>query len=446
MPTSKANNRAPRRSWWVAAAVLLSILAAPLAPSWAQTSAPTPLTSAGHPVDWWFAFKLNAGVFPTDPGDPNRACPFGGDPQAYRLGQAYILASAASPNLAAGPGLIGAGDTDPLGATFGQIYKGRLHYLVWNDQFYDHPAIHGDGTWAHSKGMVAWDDDGEGLVLQVTTPSWPAAGSQDHPRVGDGNTLGCIQHPDNIIFSQHFFALKLSHADLVAVLHALANASVITETRADHAVPALFDNGGPGDVQVAAAQVGVARSASVTPTLVTLSSGVRLISKPSALHAPPWQLVSALLGQTPLRAATWWGNPNAIASTDANTPVGCWSADLPRPGPVAIAQSGTWDHRRISLKEGPSPDGNHAKIGVSTDATHPYVIFGDMNQQGALNGTKAQCAASQNPRGGLFFVLEDRTLWTDVSALIGGDTAPLAGAPRTTAQRLKSRRHRSTTR
>jgi hypothetical protein len=51
----------------------------------------------------------------------------------------------------------------------------------------------------------------------------------------------------------------------------------------------------------------------------------------------------------------------------------------------------------------------------------PYSIFGDMNQQGALSGN---CKSSQNGRGGLFFVLDDKTLFDNVTKLLDGDTAP----------------------
>ena len=108
------------------------------------------------------------------------------------------------------------GDTtaDPIGATFEEVYDNSFHYVIWNDQFYDDPEINGcskscSGPWGHSKGMVAWNDSGEGFVLQVTTPSWPAAGSKQFPRKTDGNTLGCVKDND-VQVSQDFFALKLT--------------------------------------------------------------------------------------------------------------------------------------------------------------------------------------------------------------------------------------------
>ena len=151
--------------------------------------------------------------------------------------------------------------------------------------------------------MVAWNAAGEGLVLQVSTPSWPAAGSKKTPRKSDGNTLGCVKD-DDVEVSQHFFSLKLTKDDLVKVLKGLANASVVT----DPANKQIVRNGGPADVQKLVKTLGV-KSSSKTVTKDTLSSGVTLISKPSDLNVPPWQMVSALLGGVPLRAATWWAQP-----------------------------------------------------------------------------------------------------------------------------------------
>jgi hypothetical protein len=49
-----------------------------------------------------------------------------------------------------------------------------------------------------------------------------------------------------------------------------------------------------------------------------------------------------------------------------------------------------------------------------------------MNEHGKLSGTKAQCGTSQNGRGGLFFVVDDKTLHESVADhLIKGDSAPL---------------------
>jgi hypothetical protein len=265
--------------------------------------------------------------------------------------------------------------------------------------------------------MVAWNDAGEGLVMQVSTPSWPAAGNPKFPRKSDGNTLGCVKDND-IQVSQHFFALRLNKDDLVSVLQALGNASVVTDAGNSQ----IVSNGGPPDVQQLVSKLGV-KSTSTSYTSTTLSTGVQLISKPSRLNVPPWQMVSAVLGGVPLRTATWWATPE-IYSTDASTPVSCWSPSLSTPGPVQIATTGTWAGKTFGLTGGLGTNFNHAKLGVSTSGQTHYAVFGDMNQQGALSGT--DCSSSQNGRGGLFYVLIDPQLSASLSSLMTGDTAPVA--------------------
>jgi hypothetical protein len=45
-----------------------------------------------------------------------------------------------------------------------------------------------------------------------------------------------------------------------------------------------------------------------------------------------------------------------------------------------------------------------------------------MNQQGSLAG---KCNSSQNGRGGLFYVLENRDLFDSLTSLLTGGRAPL---------------------
>jgi hypothetical protein len=399
------------------------VFAQPLA-----TDAPAPLLKQGHPVDWWFVFKFNSASFPGCGGNATRECLFGGTVNDYPggFGQQFVYASSESPSLQKGSGCAGGTTTDPLGATFDQVYKGSFYYVIWNDQFYDDPEIEGctqscSAPWGHSKGMLAWNDVGEGFVLQVSTPSWPAAGSQKFPRKTDGNTLGCVTD-DNVEVSQHFFSLKLTKDDLVKVLNALKNASVVT----DPTNRQVIQNGGPADVQKLVEGLG-RKSSSKALTKDTLSSGVELISKPSNLNVPPWQMVSAELGGVSLRAATWWAKP-FIFTTTPSTEISCWDNGLGKPGPVEIATTGQWEGKTFSLKGGLGANHNHAKIGVSTSANSDYSIFGDMNQQGALTGQK--CSSSQNGRGGMFYVIKNKALSDGLTQLIKGDTAPTADAIR----------------
>ncbi|MGA8575517.1 MAG: deoxyribonuclease II family protein [Candidatus Cybelea sp.] len=394
---------------------------------------PAPLLASGTAVSWWFVFKFNGYAFPGCGTGTTTDCPFGGDPQSY-AGPAslqYVYASSQDPTLKQGTGCAGETTSDPIGATYSEIYNGSYHYVVWNDQFYGDPAIsyqHCSPTecsapWGHSKGMVAWDDSGNGLVMQVTTPSWPASGSANNPRKS-GNTLGCVID-NNLMFSQQFFALKLTEGDLVKVLKAMQNASVVT----DPSNPQIVNNGGPAEVSQIVSRLG-ALSTSTTVTEDTLSSGVALISKPPQEQVPPWQAVSARLGGVSLRVASWWGTPNEIPSTTSSTRISCWDRNLGTPGAVEIATRGQWSGTQFSLEEGPGqPRGNanHAKIGVSTDV-NTYVILGDMNQQGSLDG---KCAASQNGRGGMFYVLSNPQLFGGVRNLISGASASGTGSSAT---------------
>jgi Deoxyribonuclease II len=422
----------------LALSILLTICPAyaPISEPAAPQSSPVPLLSSGHPVDWWFVFKLNSAKFP-DCGGAKRGCPFGGTVQKYKDGQQYVFASSESSTLTQGSGCAGDTGTDPIGATFEQVHNGSFHYLVWNDQFKDDPKIKGckmqcGGPWGHSKGMLAWNDAGNGFVMQVTTPSWPGAGSKKNPRAKDGNTLGCVID-DNVMVSQHFFALKLNKDDLIEVLKALQNASVVT----DPTNPQIVSNGGPSDVQELVAGLGT-KSKNTAFATFTLSSGVELISKPSNLNVPPWQMVSSILGGIDLRTATWWATP-FIPTTTASKAVKCWDASLSKPGAVQIATTGSWNGQTIGLTGGGSPDHNHAKIGVSISGTKNYSIFGDMNQQGKLSGN---CKSSQNGRGGLFYVIDNKELSDGVTALINGKTAstkiPKPKTPKKSAAKKKA--------
>jgi len=388
-----------------------------------QSSAPGPLLAKGHPVDWWFVFKFNGSAFPGCGGNAQIVCLFGGTVQNYSGGysQQFVYASSENPSLQQGSGCLGDTINDPVGATFDQVYNGLLYYVVWNDQFYGDPPIHGcsdscSSPWGHSKGMIAWDDDGDGFVMQVSTPSWPASGSASHPRT-DGNTLGCVSDND-VKVSQHFFALKLNKDDVVKVLQGLQNASVVT----DPGNLQIVFNGGPSDIQTLVGELGQ-KSSSTTNMVLQLSSGVEMISKPSGLNVPPWQMVSATLSGVPLRAATWWADPEIPTTTDSTT-ITCWNASLGNPGAVQIASTGQWQGTIFSLEGGPQLDANHAKLGVSTNPDQPYVIFGDLNQQGTLSG--ANCGSSQNGRGGTFYVLNNSALFGDVTNLIRGGTAEIA--------------------
>ena len=415
------------RIWFAPFAAALTLAAVAPAQPPAAVPAPTPLLSQGQPADWIFVFKLNGGVFPTTANDPARACPFGGSPAAYSqaFGQQYAYASSANPALQAGTGLIGTSTGDPLGATFAQIFNGSYSYVVWNDQFQGSPIANRGAPWGHSKGILAWNDNGDGLVIQVSTPSWPGSGSARSPRQGDGNTLGCTTG-NNVMFSQHFFALRLSPLDVQQVLDGLANASVVT----DVTVPQLASIGGPQPISSRAQMLGRLSTEHRRSSTRTLSSGVRLISKPSALQVPPWQMVSAVLGASgapsgpPLRTANWWAAPTIPSTAQPGRSRLLGNRTASRPG-------GDRHQRRLERAGDrpvgrPCPERQSCQDRISLGGAPYYTILGDLNQQGSLAPASRPCQSSQNGRGGLFFVVDNQQLHDSVAALIAGSTAPTA--------------------
>src|SRR6266850_4425119 len=326
------------------AAVLgLTIVSVAFGSAFAADPAPVPLlTKGGAPVDWWFVFKFNssksfAGCGPREEAkkkkedDEDRQCIFGGKVQTKSgFGQQFAFASNKEPKLADGHGCTGATLTDPVGATFDQVYHGSFNYLIWNDQFYKDPAVgacKGDSCgapWGHSKGLLAWNDAGEGFVMQVSTPAWPGSGTSRIKRKA-GNTLGCVSSNNNLLASQHFFALKLDKSDLIKVLTALKRAGVVT----DPTKLQIVRNGGPSDVQALVNELGkrpaklkIKPGESLNPddffTKDELSSHVVLIAKTSNLTAPPWQMVSAILDGPAERAATWWTTPKIFSTSKSS--------------------------------------------------------------------------------------------------------------------------------
>jgi len=137
----------------------------------ADALVPVALIKSGQPVDWWFVFKFNAGSFP-ECGGFQRTCMFGGTVQPYTtFGQQFAFGSTAGGTLRQGGGRAGNATTDPLGATFDQVYNGKFCYVL----------IATTGTWQGNLIMQrsACPLGGAPTFLLVTWPS--RLGSRDPP-------------------------------------------------------------------------------------------------------------------------------------------------------------------------------------------------------------------------------------------------------------------------
>ena len=241
-------------------------------------TSPAPLLGDGTAVDWWFAFKPTTDAFPEC--STKITCMFGGSTESYKgWGLQYVLSHGTKGQTSAmqlHSDCLGNGD-DPVAKTFAQVYSGSApNYVIWNDQFYDDPELNIQppcvkycaGPWGHSKGVMAWDEDGTGFIMQVTTPDWPGTGSASKPRSTQGNTLGCVKD-DNIKVAQHFFALRLATLDDTrTVLQALQRASVATDPSNDQLVKLTS---GPAELSSLAKQLGRQVLDNLTPFSETLS-------------------------------------------------------------------------------------------------------------------------------------------------------------------------------
>ena len=429
---------------------------------------PVPLDAAGRAADWWFVFKGNAQKFPGCKTDAARKCQFGGSKiQGKPWGTQYGFAKAGDTVLAEGPDCLGDSPGDPLSRTFAEIYNGAAHYVIWNDQFHNDPQPDRNVPWGHSKGFIAWDRNGDGFVVQGTTPGWPIAGRPNLDKGKGGNTLGCT-FGDDVEYSQDFFAVRLSKADLLIVIEAMGVASVVTDPNdlqlVDTGVTpeAIRNQSKPANVSDAEWEVAnkvamlnvVSKAATVYKAALSVRSGViTVIAKPPAVVAPPWQIVSAELGAIDLRVANWSGPAPSIGSKTSSPMITCWDKSLPAHyGTVEIAATGRLFGQVVGLDapgaadvgtdasgqplhlEG--PDHNHAKFAISK--TGNISIFGDMNQQGLASYVKDQseCGVHQDARGGMFFVLDDANMHKVLASVFDdGFTLPFKDV--TTAPRKK---------
>jgi hypothetical protein len=125
------------KHWLLTLAIVATLLCVASSPAQSTSSqsvhpAPAPLLDKGHAVDWWFVFKFNSAKFPAC-GGATRSCIFGGTVQSYQhYGQQFVYASNENESLQSGTGCLGDTTTDPVGATYDEVYNGKYYYVVRN--------------------------------------------------------------------------------------------------------------------------------------------------------------------------------------------------------------------------------------------------------------------------------------------------------------------------
>ena len=366
----------------------------------------------------------------------------------------YLIATDKEPKLKKGVGCLGMTNEDPLGSTFNQIYNNNCNYLIYNDQFYSDPISGPDivafGTgYAHAKGMLAWDNNGDGIWLQVTTPNWPKCGSKKFATSWDGNTLGCGLD-NNIEASQHFFCICINKIDVINILNGYIQTFIITDNSKPQLVYLLKNC--PREIKKLVDQLqipefiktwdsscpknypkGSRKPPQINKKYLNMNlqgvgnifKDIKVVFKPSKLRVPPWQYMSTMLNSVDIYSATWW-QPPAIPSTPRNIKPDCpdWQSFFgdKLPGEVSIVKTGKWENIKFSLTASEISNKNHAKFGVGK--IDDICIFSDINQQGAVRcgsgiytckntappESPTCCATGQNYRGGAWIILPNKIL------------------------------------
>ena len=262
---------------------------------------------------------------------------FGGVVQTKpAFGQQFAFASSEDGALRQGSGCAGATLTDPIGATFDQVYNGSFHYLIWNDQFYHDPV--GLGLQGRQlrralgplEGTARLERCGRRLRHAGLDAGVAALGQQPvrHAQ-GEQGQYARLQQLEQQSARQP--ALLCAQADQQRCLVEVLDGAEECE-RGDRSRPSLqiVQNGGPPDVRKLVDDSENGRTQGRASIIKTeLSSGVIMISKPSGLACAALAdgFVIADSEPTPAehaqRTATWWTKP-WIPTTTNSTAIRCW--------------------------------------------------------------------------------------------------------------------------
>jgi len=143
--------------------------------------------------------------------------------------------------------------------------------------------------------VLAWNDDGDGVVLQVTTLG-VAGLRQQEVHAQERQYARLHQAAEQCSERAALLLREAQQDDVVHMLDALENSSVVTDVMPGGA----RHNGGPQEIKDRVKVLGQ-KSDSTEVKQFKLSTGILLVSKPSALHVPPWQMLSSVLDSVDLK-------------------------------------------------------------------------------------------------------------------------------------------------
>jgi deoxyribonuclease-2 len=313
----------------------------------------TPLNEAGQPVDWWFSYKV---------------------PKLHgqTTGYEYLYHDADSKAPCKSEYRIDRGE-GAINHTLAQALSGTpsdtLGYILYNDERPDGAAD--NGGLGHTKGCLVWDTaSGQGFWLLHSWPLFPATDlfkTQKYPTPIYGQTKLCL-------------ALTLESLDAVAgqMIH--------------HQEPQVYATKVPTGTSESLAQLAAGASpndpADSNVLSLTTVGGMafQVIAKNRKWNDDYWNdLVGPILG-VDMDVETWIRGP--IAPTEDKGGI-FTTADIKFVNAGALGESVIWPETA-----------DHAKWGISSDPTKPYVVVADINRM-----------ISQRNRGGGGIAFLNLQLW-----------------------------------
>lgn len=352
----------------------------------------------GHPVDWWFMYKVSG---KSTTGSGGRRPSLGGQPVS---GAEYLYFDARTPpggQLALSAQRVDQGGA--LMATLQQLYGAGNDGLGWF--FYnDENPITGkvNSSRGHTKGVLAFDiSSNSAFWLIQSTPKFPPKGRYAFPKTG-------------LEMAQTLLCITLADADTAQSIARQMGVAQQPNVYLASALPKALA-GAPNDPRVKLMNDQVA--AGNTPVHVVIPFQSRAGEKFTAIAKNrTWNLdfYNDLVGPT----------------LNENLEVETWEHD-----PVPPAEDSDKTHDVVAMKEvnlgalgvdlAWSEEFDHAKLAISapTETVH-WVCVGDINY-----------TIAQRKRGGGTVAFQNEALWQSLAAILTQTVPPPAAGARKPAAR-----------